>query len=109
MRPFADVIREVHHGITYAELTEAVARLAAAVIDTRKPGSIKLELKIRPNGEKAVFTTATVTTKIPSRTIGETIFFVDEDGALVREDPRQQRLPLQAVGQPEKTQEQAHG
>lgn len=100
-RPIADVLRQVHGGTVYEQAGALLADLVAAVHETRKSGSIKLELKVKANGENAVFIAASVSSKVPARALGETIFFIGADGDLVREDPRQAKLPLRSIDEPE--------
>lgn len=98
-RPFADVLRELSGGNTYEELTSALAEVVEAVIETRKSGSISISLSIKPNGDGAVMITDDIKTKVPQPARGTTVFFATSGGSLVRQDPRQQDLPLRRVEQ----------
>lgn len=95
-RPFADVVRELAAGQTYEDATVLLARVVNGVLARRKPGKFTLELTIEPNGENAVTIRDKITVKIPEPARPSTVFF-SQDGALMREDPRQQRLPLRTV------------
>ncbi|MFJ8966084.1 hypothetical protein ACIRG5_42510 [Lentzea sp. NPDC102401] len=73
------------------ELTE----LLKAVRETNKPGSITITLKITPDkgsGGERVVVAGSVTTKKPAFDPRTSIFFLDEDGGMHRNDPRQHEL-----------------
>lgn len=97
-RQFADVVRDLDGGNTYDELTAALAEVVSGVMATRKAGELSLKLTIRPNGENSVSIVDDVKVKVPAPPRGQNIFFATEDGALVRNDPRQKTLPLRDVG-----------
>lgn len=100
-RQFADVIRDLAGGRTYDELTAALAEVTAAVMETRKVGSITLQIKIKPSGENSVLVTDTIKSVVPEKSRGETVFFTLADGSLRRDDPRQEDLPLREVTEQE--------
>ena len=97
-RQIADVLRELAGGQTYDEINGALQEVVEAVRQTRKSGALTIKLNIKPNGEHAVMITDTVISKVPEATRGETLFFVDASGGLLRDDPRQEKLPLRSVG-----------
>ncbi|MGE5151191.1 MAG: hypothetical protein ACM3II_13805 [Rhodospirillaceae bacterium] len=96
-RPFADVLRELGGGTTYDDLTAQLAEVVEAVAATRKVGEISIKLRIKPNGDSSVIIADEIKTKVPEPPRGESVFFVTASGSLVRQDPRQQDLPLRRV------------
>lgn len=96
-RPFADVLRELAGGEVYEELSAQTAEVVAAVQETRKVGEVSFKLKFKPNGENSVIVTEEIKSKVPELPRGETVFFTTADGGLMRNDPRQERLPLRDV------------
>lgn len=96
-RPFADILRELGSGNTYDELTAKLAEVVEAVTTTRKVGEISIKLKVKPNGDAGVIVADEIKSKVPEASRGETVFFVTSGGSLVRQDPRQQDLPLRRV------------
>ena len=96
-RPFADVLRELGAGSTYDDLTAQLAEVVEAVMQTRKLGELSIKLKIKPNGEGSVIIADEIKARVPEPPRGESVFFVTTGGALVRQDPRQQDLPLRRV------------
>jgi hypothetical protein len=96
-RQFADVLRDLGGGNTYDELTARLAEVVEAVTTTRKVGEISIKLKVKPNGDAGVIVADEIKSKIPEQTRGDTVFFVTSGGSLVRQDPRQQDLPLRQV------------
>ncbi len=96
-KPFTDTLGELQHGDLLRELTEATYSMIAAVMDTRKGGTITLALAFAPTGKGTVEVAAKVTAKEPEHDRETTTFFVGPDNSLRRDDPRQPRLPLVAV------------
>lgn len=97
-RPFADVLRELSGGETYDELTTRLGGLVTAVMETRRRGTLSINLTVKPNGDAGVIVTDEIKSKLPEKNCGETVFFVT-GGSLIRNDPRQQDLPLRRVGE----------
>src|SRR5690348_6051284 len=97
---FQQTILEINNGATLAELSEALQHVVAAVRGTGKSGSISLTLKVSPASKgttNVLLIESTVKTKLPEPERGLTIFYATEDNTLVRNDPRQQQLPLRVV------------
>ena len=96
-RPFTDILRDLAGGMTAMTITEKLEEVSMAVLETGKEGALTLTLKIKPNGLRSVFITDEIKTKIPDMPRGDTIFFADDAGTLVRDDPRQGKLDLKEV------------
>jgi hypothetical protein len=96
MRLFTDVLRDIRKGRPVEEATEALADVVMAVDETGKEGSVTITLKIKPakHGGPEKVLIAEVTAKKPWADIASAIFFSDEDGNLVRFDPRQEEMEL---------------
>ena len=94
MRPFTDVLRDIRKGRAVDTLTEELAEVVRAVLDTNKPGELTLKLKISPQGkgDNALIVSATSSQKIPRAKLPDGLFFADLDGDLLRDDPTQNRL-----------------
>ena len=99
-RPFTDVIGELEDGEVLAALTAELYDVVRAVQDTRKPGAIKLAIKITPTGRGSVELDVKFDTSTPEHDRPSTTFFVGKDGSLMRNDPSQMRLPLREVDVP---------
>jgi hypothetical protein len=94
-RPFGAFLHELAKGRTHEELSRALRELTSAVQDTRKPGSLTLRIDIKPHKNDAAVTVSDkVTVKIPAFERLDSIFFVDDDANLVRNDPHQQSFDL---------------
>lgn len=98
---FRHLLSNLRYGACEAELTDAIAEATRAAQDTGKKATITLtiEIKPRPHGGQYVIAD-TIKTKLPELPREETIMFGTPDGNLVREDPRQQKLPLRDVAAP---------
>lgn len=81
-------------------LTEAsieLGKLALAVKQTKKKGTLSLTLLVEPQKGGALSVNATLNAKAPSTAAQHlTIFYVDKDGALLRNNPDQKELALTA-------------
>jgi hypothetical protein len=99
--PFSKWLFSQRDGATHSELTDALATVALAVMETGKAGEITLKIRISKasrQGGHQMFIADQITTKAPEPDRDETLFFFDEDSfSLSRRDPRQQELPLQEL------------
>lgn len=96
-RPFADLLRELDKGRVHNELSEKLQELVEAVMTLRKPGTVQLALRIDAGkGDDMVELTAAVTTKVPKQA-RTSVFFVDDEHNLSRNNPHQPYLPLSGV------------
>lgn len=99
-RPFTDIIGEIEHGELLVELTNGIYSVTQAVMETRKPGRIKLAIEITPTGRGTVDVNVKVDVVEPKHDRPTSTFFVGDDFGLTRNDPNQQRLPLHQVDIP---------
>ena len=96
-RPFADVLREMNKGRTHNETSMALQDLVAAVLDTGKPGTLTLVLKISSaKSHDMVVIEDDVKVKKPQARAAS-LFYVDDQYNVRREDPNQDPLPLVAA------------
>lgn len=104
-RPFADVLMDLgKKGSTHTELSEGLKELCAAVRDNGKGGSLTLTIKVNPldkkNSEILTFTD-TVTVKVPEKDRKKTVFFPDNEGNPLRDNPNQMQFEgLRDVSEP---------
>ena len=94
MRPFNDTLNAVRFGQLQDELTVKFDQLIQACRDTGKTGEITLKLKLRPlkgSSQQVEISDAILLNK-PEFDNGTTIMFINKDGNLQREDPRQMSL-----------------
>ncbi len=97
---FPETILQMNNGATVTELSEALERVVAAVRAAGKTGSITLTVKVSPaskGSNDVLMVESQVKTKLPEPERGMTIFYSTEDNHLVRNDPKQQMLPLKVV------------
>ena len=99
--PFSKWLFSQRDGATHSELTDALAAVALAVMETGKAGEITLKIRISKasrQGGHQMFIADQITAKPPEPDRDETLFFFDEDSfSLSRRDPHQQELPLQEL------------
>ncbi|MDY0427733.1 hypothetical protein NMV24_12310, partial [Pasteurella multocida] len=84
------------------ELTEVLANVIKAVRDTRKQGSVTLNLKIsmlNTRTENQIKITPMVSSKIPELDREESIVFSTADGDVLFDDPNQIKMDLKTVGE----------
>jgi hypothetical protein len=97
---FQETIIQVNNGAALAELSEKLAALVAAVRQTGKKGSISLTVRVAPASKAStdvLLVEAEVKAKVPEQERGSTIFYATDENLLVRNDPKQQMLPLRVV------------
>lgn len=108
-KPFSDVLGELQHGELLHELTLATYKIVERVMETRKPGKIKISLDFSPTGKGTVNVAANFTVKEPEHDRETTTFFVGKDYSLQRNDPAQPKLPLREVERPDNQPVKVHG
>ncbi|MDB5458121.1 MAG: hypothetical protein JWP92_3706 [Caulobacter sp.] len=99
MEIFTILLGQIRKGRVVEELTERLSEVTAAVKETGKAGTLTLKLKISPRKGDSYQVTmaASVESKIPRDDLPEGVFFITEDGGLVRNDPNQKELALAPV------------
>ncbi len=79
---------------------DLLKKVTKAVVDVRKAGDLTLKFKIVPTGRGSIEIRGTVDATIPEHDRNASTFFVDPECNLVRDDPGQQKLPLQQADVP---------
>lgn len=102
--PFTRTLHAIRGGALHAELTDELAALTEAVMETGKAGTLTLQIKVAKAskaGGHQMLVTDLVTSKPPRPDRGESFFFYDaESGGITRHDPLQPELPLREVPRP---------
>lgn len=96
VRPFAAWLQDHRGGRLHAELTAVLADVTDAVKAHNKAGSVTVKIDLKPQGNMVVVSDR-VTAKLPEGDPDIALYFVDDDGNLVRDDPNQPKLPLREV------------
>lgn len=102
IKPFATTLQEIGSGVLAAHLAEQLQELTGAVVDTGKKGTLTLQITVAPlkaGNVKNLVATAKTTLKTPAEEPAS-VFFVDKDGNLTRDDPDQPMLPLRGLDNP---------
>jgi hypothetical protein len=99
---FLKTMQGIRQGAALTDLDQALYDLGLAVKQSGKAGELILKLKIVPVDSvgMAVHIEDSIVTKEPKMSKGKTIFFVDDAGQFVKNDPRQRSLDLRDVTQP---------
>lgn len=94
MKLITDILREIRNGRVVEVASEKLAEVTRAVMETGKAGDVTLKISVKPNGkgDNAVIVSVKLTHKTPQGDLPDAIFFSDEDGSLLRNDPTQQRM-----------------
>lgn len=95
-RPFHDFLREHRNGAAHDKLSDALQECVASVASEGGTAKLTLTITIKNAGagEGALMVTEDIKTAIPKPKIGGSIFFVTPENNLIREDPKQHKLPL---------------
>ena len=97
---FVTTFTQLRRGGAAVDASEALLEVVQAVRKTCKKGALTIKITVCPNakGDDVVLSLLDdITTKIPKAERGSTIFFAEDDGTLVRNDPRQGELKLTVV------------
>lgn len=90
---FFSVLETMNSGKTLSRIEAQFEELRAAIVDTEGSGELILKLKISSGKKNLNKVTATVTTKVPQEAPETAVFYFDDNKRLVRDDPRQMKLP----------------
>jgi hypothetical protein len=98
-KSFMQLLPEIRGGNLIDEVTEAIAEAAQAVVMTQKAADVTIKIKLRPgrHAENAIELVGECANKIPKPDVKPSMFFMDDDGSLLRNDPNQHDLPLHEV------------
>ena len=94
---FVNMLAGMKRGAVLSDLDDTLKEVLLAINDTGKAGEVVLKIKITPDGKSDVDSpmyavTETIAVKKPRKSRGVAKFFGDEDGNLMRNDPRQQEM-----------------
>jgi hypothetical protein len=101
MKAIVELLIELENGQFEEDVNRQLRKVVAAVMETGRPGGIKLALTITPTGRASVKVTGAVAAKEPEHPRDATTFFVSDDNELQRDDPAQLQMPLREVRQPD--------
>jgi hypothetical protein len=97
---FPKSLFEIDNGATVAEFAAALHSLNTAVREVGKAGEVSLTISVTPASKgntDVVMVRTKVKAKLPEATRRQTVFYLDDENELVRNDPKQQSLPLRIV------------
>lgn len=92
---FIASLEELQSGAVASDLDRQLREIVLAARETGKKGSLTLTLNVEPRGADSVIVSADLKPKIPVAEQPPSIFFVNDDGSLGREHPKQTNLPFQ--------------
>lgn len=96
-RPIADSLRHLQGGTFLDEASDQLAELVSAVDATGKAGKITLEISVKKMSKGAMGVIGKIKLSKPIEAPDATLMFATPEGALLTEDPRQQKLELKTV------------
>lgn len=96
-RPFTQFLHEQRKGGLHDDLSTQLAAVVAAVLETGKQGSLRIDLKIKPAGDGMIQVFDTTKAVAPEHDTAPSMFYADKDGNVSRQDPRQVEFPLKQV------------
>jgi hypothetical protein len=102
---FSEFITDLDHGRIDQEATERLAELTRAVQETKKVGELTLKLSLKFESGRAIVVPE-IKIKKPQHGLLGTLFYVGENGELLRDDPKQEVMkeiltpPMRAVAFP---------
>lgn len=99
VRPFADVLRDLGRGAVIDEAAVMLQDIVKAVRERGKKGRLTLTVEVAPmkGDAAALVVSAQATAKPPAGEPTSAVFFADEPGNLLREDPRQLKMTFREI------------
>lgn len=94
---FLDLLRQHRFGECLNELGQAMRNIVDAAQLTGKPGGITLKIIFDPTKSGAVEIMDDIAVKMPKAEKVGSLFFVGENGQLVRNNPNQLEMPLRTI------------
>jgi len=97
---FPKSIFEIDNGATVSEFAAALHALNTSVREVGKGGEVTLTISVSPASKgnaDVVMVRSKVKAKLPEASRRQTVFYLDDNNQLVRNDPKQQTLPLRIV------------
>lgn len=94
---FANLLAGMKRGAVLGDLDDTLKEVVLAINTTGKPGMITLKIKIVPEGKAdsespSYAITEDISVKKPRKSRGKAVFFGDEEGNLMRNDPKQHEM-----------------
>jgi hypothetical protein len=88
-RPFAAFLHDLNKGRTHTALSDSLAELVAAVIDTGKPGTLTLRIDVKKltGTDDQITVTTRVGNKVPTFDAAASVFYVDPDSQHLSRTP----------------------
>lgn len=98
VKPFGQFLHEQRNGALHDDLSRALVELVQGCVETGKKGTLTLKVTIDPNDDEETLSIVDdVIVKVPKPTTKAGLFYFDEEGNLMRRNPRQPELPLREV------------
>lgn len=93
-RSVMDVLAQVRNGTALHQANTEFQELCQRVRETGKGGELVIKIKVAPDktDENVYEVEPDVTAKMPKKKMSKGIFYMERDGSLTREDPRQGEL-----------------
>ena len=91
---FTDTLRFMRKGSVVQALTDKLAEVCKAASETGKAGELTLKIKIKPEaaGGKQFDFVPSIGFSIPQPDLKPSVFYMTDDGGVVREDPDQAEM-----------------
>lgn len=93
IQPFDQVLRQINHGRLIDELTDEMTEVLQRVAETGCAGALNLKIKFVPH-KNQIEVKAEIKGSLPQPIRPLSLFFLNEDGGLTRDDPLQKPLDL---------------
>lgn len=94
---FIAMLQNKTGGVNLAELDHELAELVRTVMANGGSGTLTYKIKIKRNAKAGISMHDNLEVKEPKPESGVSFFFAADNGALLRNDPNQNQLPLRLV------------
>lgn len=91
---FIEILQQIRKGKCVTEAQERLLAVVKQCRNTGKTGEVTLKIRITPGVNGEMLVSGTSDQKLPKAEVVSSLFYDDENGALLREDPRQPEIPF---------------
>lgn len=91
-----ELLTQIRKGKCLTEAQQKLQEVVKTCRATGKKGELTLKLQVKPGAHGEMHITGTSEFKAPKADVTASLFYDDEQGALLRDDPKQIALELEA-------------
>jgi hypothetical protein len=92
-----EILTQLRKGKCVIDAQSKLQEVVKQCRDTGKSGELTLKLKIKPGAKGEMIVTGMAEGKLPKADVTGNLFYDDQDGLLLREDPKQTAMEFESA------------